>query len=99
MPINSIHGSRTHVEASRHLQFFFPEERICVVLKPNLTEQQRGNEQQEIRMKESILFHSSGNRECIPKSWFLHYGTQDTQVNRRTSWSITTCSSWQRLLR
>lgn len=42
-PVNSLHGSRTHAEANRHLQFFFPEERICVVLKPNLTDQQRGN--------------------------------------------------------
>jgi hypothetical protein len=40
--INSLHGPQTHAEANRNLQFFFPEERILVILKPNLTDQQRG---------------------------------------------------------
>ena len=39
--INSLHGARSHAEANRHLSFFFPEERLLVVLKPNLTDQQR----------------------------------------------------------
>ncbi len=39
--INSLHGSRSRAEANRHLQFFFPEERILVILKPNLSEQQK----------------------------------------------------------
>ena len=40
--INALHASRTHAEVNRNLHFFFPEERLLVVLKPNLTEQQRG---------------------------------------------------------
>lgn len=39
--INSLHGPQTKGEANRNLQFFFPEERIFVVLKPNLSDQQR----------------------------------------------------------
>ncbi|CAF1461912.1 unnamed protein product, partial [Adineta steineri] len=39
--INSLHGARTQAEANRNLQFFFPEERILVILKPNLTDQQK----------------------------------------------------------
>ena len=39
--INSLHGPRTRSEANRNLQFFFPEERILVILKPDLTVQQR----------------------------------------------------------
>ncbi|CAF0958608.1 unnamed protein product [Rotaria sordida] len=39
--INSLHAPRTRTEANRHLQFFFPEERILVILKPNLSDQQR----------------------------------------------------------
>ncbi|CAF3832047.1 unnamed protein product [Rotaria sordida] len=39
--INSLHAPRTRAEANRHLQFFFPEERILVILKPNLSDQQR----------------------------------------------------------
>ncbi|UJR31186.1 hypothetical protein I4U23_018693 [Adineta vaga] len=39
--INSLHAPRSRTEATRNLQFFFPEERILVILKPNLTDQQR----------------------------------------------------------
>ncbi len=39
--INSLDASQTRAEANRNLQFFFPEERILVILKPNLTDQQR----------------------------------------------------------
>ncbi len=39
--INSLHGAETRAEATRNLQFFFPEEHIFVILKPNLTDQQR----------------------------------------------------------
>lgn len=39
--INSLHASRSNAEANRHLSFFFPEERLLVILKPNLIDQQR----------------------------------------------------------
>lgn len=40
--INSLHAPGSRTEVNRNLQFFFPEERILVVLKPGLTDQQRG---------------------------------------------------------
>ncbi len=39
--INSLHAPKTRAEATRNLKFFFPEEHIFVILKPNLTDQQR----------------------------------------------------------
>ncbi|CAF1180180.1 unnamed protein product [Adineta ricciae] len=39
--INSLHAPGSRTEVNRNLQFFFPEERILVVLKPGLTDQQR----------------------------------------------------------
>ncbi|CAF5190220.1 unnamed protein product, partial [Rotaria sp. Silwood1] len=39
--INSLHAPSTRAEAHRGLRFFFPEERILTILKPNLTDQQR----------------------------------------------------------
>ena len=41
--INSLHGARTRTEVNRHLHLFFPEEQLLVILKPNLTDQQRCN--------------------------------------------------------
>ncbi|CAF3852842.1 unnamed protein product [Rotaria sp. Silwood2] len=39
--INSLHAPSTRAEANRNLRFFFPEERILAILKPNLTDQQK----------------------------------------------------------
>ncbi|CAM4856143.1 unnamed protein product [Rotaria socialis] len=41
--VNSLHGPRSHAEVNRNVQFFFPEERILAILKPNLTSQQRSD--------------------------------------------------------
>ncbi|CAF2054815.1 unnamed protein product [Rotaria magnacalcarata] len=41
--VNSLHGPRSHAEVNRNVQFFFPEERILAILKPNLTGQQRSD--------------------------------------------------------
>lgn len=40
--INSLHGAKTKAQANRNIQFFFPEERLLVILKPKLTDSQRG---------------------------------------------------------
>ena len=39
--MNSLHAPGTRAEVTRNLQFFFPEEHIFVILKPNLTYQQK----------------------------------------------------------
>ncbi|XP_037345331.2 thioredoxin domain-containing protein 6 isoform X1 [Pungitius pungitius] len=48
-PINQLHGSESHIEAKREINFFFPEQRTLAVIKPDAMNQHRENILEEIR--------------------------------------------------
>ena len=82
--INSLHGARTRTEVNRHLHLFFPEEQLFVILKPNLTDEQRCNG--ELRTCCSLLrCSSSGNRASLPQTRLLHSGQEGGETHCRTS--------------
>jgi hypothetical protein len=99
--INSLHAPRTHQEVNRNLEFFFPEERILVTLKPNLTDQQRGKHHRHVRTSTpcTYVLTSSGNCGRLPKSALLCDETQNGNLNAGASVTPSTCTPWQRLLR
>lgn len=41
-PINQLHGSASHEEAQREINFFFPQQKTLAVIKPDAMEQHRG---------------------------------------------------------
>ena len=75
--INSMHGARTHTEVNRNLHFFFPEERLLVLLKPNLSDQQRGKTSRESTSENVHRFFRSSrrNRTSVQESWLLYSGS------------------------
>ncbi|XP_022595893.1 thioredoxin domain-containing protein 3 homolog isoform X1 [Seriola dumerili] len=62
-PINQLHGSASHEEAEREINFFFPKQRTLAVIKPDAMEEQRENILEEIhangfsvtQLKETVL--------------------------------------------
>jgi nucleoside diphosphate kinase len=72
--VNSLHGPRTRAEANRNLHFFFPEERILAVLKPNLTDQQKCNELICLKSKEKlflVFYYLAEIAETFKKAGFF----------------------------
>lgn len=41
-PINQLHGSESHAEAEREINFFFPKQQTLAVIKPDAMEEYRG---------------------------------------------------------
>ncbi|XP_070694621.1 thioredoxin domain-containing protein 6 [Pempheris klunzingeri] len=62
-PINQLHGSASHEEAEREIDFFFPKQQTLAVIKPDATEEHREEILEEIRgrgfsvtqLKETVL--------------------------------------------
>uniref|UniRef100_A0A3B4ZST5 Nucleoside diphosphate kinase B n=1 Tax=Stegastes partitus TaxID=144197 RepID=A0A3B4ZST5_9TELE len=62
-PINQLHGSASHEEAEREINFFFPKKRTLAVIKPDAMEDHREEILEEIRgrgfsvtqLKETVL--------------------------------------------
>ncbi|XP_059199417.1 thioredoxin domain-containing protein 6 [Centropristis striata] len=48
-PINQLHGSESHEEAEREIDFFFPKQQTLAVIKPDAMEEHREKILQEIR--------------------------------------------------
>uniref|UniRef100_G3NRQ7 Nucleoside diphosphate kinase B n=1 Tax=Gasterosteus aculeatus aculeatus TaxID=481459 RepID=G3NRQ7_GASAC len=48
-PINQLHGSESHKEAKREIDFFFPKQRTLAVIKPDAMNQHGENILEEIR--------------------------------------------------
>ncbi|XP_035460794.2 thioredoxin domain-containing protein 6 isoform X3 [Scophthalmus maximus] len=47
-PVNQLHGSASHEEAEREIDFFFPKQRTLAVIKPDATEEHRERILEEI---------------------------------------------------
>lgn len=41
-PINQLHGSASHEEAEREIDFFFPKQQTLAVIKPDAIEEHKG---------------------------------------------------------
>lgn len=41
-PINQLHGSESHEEAVREINFFFPKQQTLAVIKPDAIEEHKG---------------------------------------------------------
>ncbi|XP_067459488.1 thioredoxin domain-containing protein 6 isoform X1 [Thunnus thynnus] len=62
-PINQLHGSASHEEAEREINFFFPEQQTLAVIKPDAIEEHKETILEEIRgsgfsvtrLKETVL--------------------------------------------
>ncbi|XP_026232256.1 thioredoxin domain-containing protein 6 isoform X2 [Anabas testudineus] len=62
-PINQLHGSASHEEAQREINFFFPQQKTLAVIKPDAMEQHRESILEEIhgrgfsvtQLKEMVL--------------------------------------------
>ncbi|XP_050927818.1 thioredoxin domain-containing protein 6 [Lates calcarifer] len=62
-PINQLHGSASHEEAEREINFFFPKQRTLAVIKPDAMEEHREKILEEIhasgfsvtQLKETVL--------------------------------------------
>uniref|UniRef100_A0A3Q1GPK2 Nucleoside diphosphate kinase B n=1 Tax=Acanthochromis polyacanthus TaxID=80966 RepID=A0A3Q1GPK2_9TELE len=62
-PINQLHGSASHEEAEREINFFFPKQQTLAVIKPDATDEQRVKILEEIygrgfsvtQLKETVL--------------------------------------------
>ncbi|XP_054471652.1 thioredoxin domain-containing protein 6 [Anoplopoma fimbria] len=48
-PINQLHGSESHEEAEREINFFFPKQHTLAVIKPDAMDQHKENILEEIR--------------------------------------------------
>uniref|UniRef100_A0A7N8XGR9 Nucleoside diphosphate kinase B n=1 Tax=Mastacembelus armatus TaxID=205130 RepID=A0A7N8XGR9_9TELE len=48
-PINQLHGSASHEEAEREINYFFPKQQTLAVIKPDAMEEHRENILEEIR--------------------------------------------------
>ena len=67
LPINQLFGSDSLEDAEREIQYFFPPQHTVALIKPHVTQEQRGK---YIKIEPMLLFFSTSAELCkVKKSW------------------------------
>lgn len=66
LPINQLYGSDSLEAARREIQYFFPPQNTLALLKPHVTQEQRGK-YLEIKNSVSISFRFCENFQTMEK--------------------------------
>lgn len=66
LPINQLYGSDSLEAAEREIQYFFPPQSTLALLKPHLTQEQRGK-YLEIKINVYVSFRFCENFQTMEK--------------------------------